>query len=215
MRRTLYLLRHGTTTHNLGGRICGHLDVPLSPLGIDQARAAGTLLEACSIAGAITSPLARTRETAGLALENQMVEVRVEERIDELALGDWEGRSRKDLIAEASWKEWIERPHVAATPEGERLGDVWSRASSAISDELARLEEHEEEGGLLVVSHGGVIRVLLLHLLSMPESQYHQVRIDCGSLSALIVDGPGLNLLKVLTINVTSPLMALTGQPSG
>jgi probable phosphoglycerate mutase len=210
-RRTVYVVRHGVTPWNEQGRICGHEDLSLSDLGREQARGAGRLLAPCRLDLALTSPLARTRETAELALEGRGVEVRTEPRLIELALAGWEGKGRAELLADPTWHVWLRAPEAIATPEGERLEDVRQRAAAAIADGL---REVPPGGGLAVFTHGGVARVLVLHLLGLPLSGYHRLRCDCASVSAIEVTARG-GLARVLALNLTDPLVALSGTPVG
>ncbi|HEY5478241.1 MAG TPA: histidine phosphatase family protein [Gaiellaceae bacterium] len=95
---TIYLVRHGETIWNRGGREQGHLDSPLTARGIAQANAIGQLLrnllpegEALSIE---TSPLGRARETASIVLSEIAADVRaviIEPLLIERDLGLWQG----------------------------------------------------------------------------------------------------------------------------
>ena len=208
-RRTIYIVRHGVTPWNEQHRICGHEDLSLSDKGRAQAGGAGRLLAGCRLDLAITSPLSRTRETAELALAERDVEIRIEPRLIELALVGWEGRSREELLEDPSWYVWHRAPHLIATPEGERLEEVRLRAGEALSDAL---KEVPTGGGLAVFTHGGVARVLILHVLGLPVSYYQKLRCDCASVSALEITARG-DLARVLALNLTDPLIALSGKP--
>lgn len=208
-RRTIYIARHGVTRWNEEHRICGHSDLSLSERGRDQARGAGKLLAGCRLDLALCSPLSRTRETAELALADREVELRSEPRLIELALAGWEGRSREELLDDPSWYVWHRAPHLIATPEGESLEDVRLRAADALACALAEIPPG---GGLALFTHGGVARVLILHVLGLPLSSYQQIRCDCASVSAMEVTARG-DLARVLALNLTHPLVALSGKP--
>src|SRR5262245_56578360 len=66
----LILLRHGQSQWNLENRFTGWVDVPLSPKGEDEARAAGTKLRGHHIDEVFTSALKRAIDTTTLALES-------------------------------------------------------------------------------------------------------------------------------------------------
>jgi probable phosphoglycerate mutase len=210
-RRTVYIVRHGVTSWNEQGRIVGHEDLSLSDQGRDQARGAGRLLAPCRLHLALTSPLQRTRQTAEIALDRRGVEAEVEPRLIELALKGWEGKSRRELGDDPVWNLWLTVPHTIATPEGERLEDIRRRAGAALAEALERLPTG---GGLAIFTHGGVARVLILHLLGMPMSAYQKLRCDCGSVSAIEVTPEG-GLARVLALNLTDPLLALSGKQVG
>ncbi len=210
-RRTVYIVRHGLTSWNEAGRIVGHEDLNLTDRGREQARGVARLLAPCRLDLALASPLRRTRETAGVALGERECQLTVEPRLIELALKGWEGLSRAELRDDPSWKTWLTEPHTIATPEGERLEDVRARATAALTDGLERTPPG---GGLVIFTHGGVARVLILHILGMPLSGYQKLRCDCGSVSAIEVSDRG-ELIRALALNITDPLVALKGRPVG
>lgn len=199
-RRHLYVLRHGVTRWNEEKKIVGHTDLELSDKGRQQASRAQRLLAHQPLHRALTSPLTRTSQTAEIALEGKELDATPEPRLIELALAGWEGRSRHELRDDEHWQLWLNAPDQTATPEGERLEDVRQRAVAALRDGLRAIPD---DGGLLIVTHGGVARVLILHLLGMPLSAYQKVSCDCASISAFEVNPEG-GLLKVLGLNIGS-----------
>ncbi len=203
-RRIIYLVRHGATPHNQEGRICGHLPIGLGPEGEAQAEDAAALLAEQPLELILTSPLRRTVETAEILARGRDLEPEPHEGLIELDLGRWQGQTFEELREDELWRTWRRAPHTIATPGGERLEDVSRRARAAVAEGLARLPDR---GGLVVVTHGGVLKVLLLGLLGMPLSTYQQVRVQTGSVSAVEVSAE-LELRLVLGINLTSPCRA-------
>lgn len=198
-RKTIYVVRHGATPWNEQGRIMGHRDLDLSAHGQRQAEGARSLLASCRLDMALTSPLTRTRHTAEIVIASRVVTLEEDRRLIELALEGWEGLRRAELRGEPSWQRWINEPHKTATPEGETLDDVLRRATAVLDDGLSRVPQG---GGLLIITHGGVARVLLLHLLGMPLSAYHKVRCEPASVSAIEVT-PECELAQLLWLNHT------------
>jgi broad specificity phosphatase PhoE len=100
----IYLVRHGETVWNQAGRQQGQLDSPLTPKGVEQARAAGRFLqrilpEELDIV-LETSPLGRARATAELvAVELGIVgaDIRASPLLMEHALGAWEGLTYAEI----------------------------------------------------------------------------------------------------------------------
>jgi len=208
-RRTLYIIRHGVTAWNEQGKVVGHHDLQLSDQGREQATGARAILSASHLDFALASPLKRTRETAEIVLRDRDLVAEVEPRFIELALEGWEGRARSDLRSDDTWNRWIAEPHRYPTSGGEMLDDVRRRAASALTEAVKRLEGG---GALAIFTHGGVARLLMLHLLGMPTSAYHKVRCDCASVSVIEVS-PEAELACVRALNVTAPLRALPGHP--
>lgn len=103
----IYLVRHGETVWNREGRQQGHLDSPLTPKGIAQARAAGQLLRHLLPAGdpvcIETSPLRRARRTATILCAELGLDVStlvVTPRLIEHHLGSWQGLTHAEIDAQ-------------------------------------------------------------------------------------------------------------------
>ncbi len=161
-RRIVYLARHGETDWNRVGRWQGHTDVPLSPVGRDQAVALGARLRivAPGIAALHASDLSRATETAlivGRALG--LSDVTRDPGLRERAFGRFEGLTRQECesrFADA-WAQYQADP-TRMPPGGEANEDVIERMIAAVR----RAAESAAAGtSLLIVSHGGAIRALL------------------------------------------------------
>jgi probable phosphoglycerate mutase len=160
----LYFVRHGETAWNAEGRYQGSRDIPLNAVGRQQADLNGAKLrQLLERAGRrpdefdwYVSPLGRTRETMErirARFDTSLPDVRVEPRLIEISFGIYEGRLHAELAAgampiagERSADFWYFRP-----PEGESYDDLAARIA-----DLARGLERPA----IVVSHGGVLRVL-------------------------------------------------------
>ena len=153
------LLRHGHTTS--GPVYRGRVDVPLSDKGWQQMHAAVEGLKPDLV---ITSPLQRCADFA----DQLGVEVRRDERLLEMDFGDWDGRNRDQVWQEqeqavkAFWAE----PMTVSPPGGENLTQVQERAAAAMQEHIRYALEHDMQH-LMLISHGGVIRCLLGHVLQM------------------------------------------------
>jgi len=153
----IWIARHGETAWNAVGRIQGHTDVELNDTGRAQARALAGAVADAGLVAIWSSDLARARETAeivaaelGLAAPGTDVELR------ERRYGAFEGLTRDECAARYpdAWRGWT----TGAThpPDGESRVAATERIQRAI----ARV--HASAGGpLLVVSHGGVMRLWL------------------------------------------------------
>lgn len=157
----LLLLRHGQSTWNADGRWQGWADPPLSPLGETQARAAAERLVGAGLASVVSSDLQRARRTAVLIAERLGLAVLpVEPDLRERNIGDWSGLTTAEI--EQGWPGWLaawragelERP-----PNGESREDIAARVL-AVLERLAA----GDSGGVLVVTHGGVIHLVQDHL---------------------------------------------------
>ena len=123
----LIVVRHGRTTANREGRLLGRLDVDLDDHGRRQADAVAAAVG--PVDRVITSPLARTRQTA----EAWGVDVEVDERWIELDYGEFDGVPMRDIDGDV-WARWRSDAHFAP-PRGESLATLGERVRSAC-DEL-------------------------------------------------------------------------------
>ena len=150
----LYVLsRHAETTLNHEHRINGDpsLQVGLTAEGEAQARLLGVEVAGIAIDLAVHTRFGRTRMTAELALEGRAVPLAEEPLLDDIDVGELEGRTIEDYRA---WK----RAHTRRDPfpGGESLVDAALRYASGFRTLLAR-----DERRLLVVCHEIPIRYAL------------------------------------------------------
>lgn len=153
------VLRHGQSEWNAVGRWQGQADPPLTTLGRLQARQAAQHLaaECPPFDLVISSDLERASVTADLIAETVGCSTRrVDERWRENAAGDWQGLTRQEI--NSGWPGWLDsgrRPDNFESADSTR-----DRALNAFAD----ITRFHPGGCVLVVSHGGVIRILRRHL---------------------------------------------------
>lgn len=151
----LLLVRHGQSTWNAEGRWQGQADPPLSDLGRWQASEAAAKLG--QVDAVVSSPQQRALTTAVILGDALGVgPVHVVEDLRERSAGPWSGLTRPDI--EATWPGWIED---GRRPDGYEADDAVVRRSLPA---LAAVAAEFAGATVLVVSHGGVIRVLEAHL---------------------------------------------------
>ena len=152
---TLLLVRHGETDWNRDGRWQGHSDTPLNELGRRQSHELAQQLDGVDLV--YSSDLARARETAEILAERLGLDVRLDPRLRERGFGAWEGltsREIEDRDAEGHgrWRAG-EGPGAA---DAEPFDTFAARIHAFLEDAL---RSHPEEN-ILVVAHGGSIRVI-------------------------------------------------------
>ncbi len=155
----LHLVRHGETALSGTSVIAGWLDVPLSPRGEAQARAAAEALAARPLAAVVASPLRRARATAAPIAQAQGLQVVEEPDLRELDFGLAEGLTFEELERRfpAVAAAWVAQPHQVRFPGGERMDDLVARTLRA-AQAIAR---RHPEGEVALVAHAGPIRALL------------------------------------------------------
>ncbi|CAI8721578.1 alpha-ribazole phosphatase [Pseudomonas sp. IT-93MI4] len=182
----LDLLRHGET--ELGGGLRGSLDDALTEKGWAQMRVA-------VIAGGpwdrlISSPLQRCARFAAELGEQLNLPVQLETDLQELHFGVWEGQSAAVLMetdAEALGLFWAD-PYSFTPPQGEPVSDFAERVLGAV----ARLHQAYAGERVLLISHGGVMRLLLAQARGLPREQLLNVEVAHASLFALSVEADGV-----------------------
>ena len=179
----VWLVRQGETEANVAGLYSGHAPTPLTERGIAQAQTLGTLLRNVPVDNVLCSELERARHTTQLILGDREVPVRNMPELNEMFFGDWEMRHHRDLAREdaenyAVWcNDWQN-----ATPTN---GEGFQAFSQRVERFIAQLADYKTCQNLLVVSHQGVLSVLIARLLSMPAAAMWHFRVEQGCWSAI------------------------------
>jgi 2,3-bisphosphoglycerate-dependent phosphoglycerate mutase len=190
----LILLRHGQSQWNLENRFTGWVDVPLSPKGEDEARAAGETLRGRHIDTLYTSVLRRAVDTATLALEAAGTTVPVTERdaaLNERMYGDLQGLNKAEAakrFGDAQIKLW-RRSYDVRPPGGESLADTAARVLPYWESHI--LPDLKAGRDVLVVAHGNSLRALVMHLDGLSHAEVLELEIPTGAplLYELGIDG--------------------------
>lgn len=181
----LDLLRHGET--ELGGGLRGSLDDALTEKGWLQMRAA--VVEGGPWARIVSSPLQRCARFAAELGEQLNLSVHLDTDLQELHFGAWEGQSAAALMetdAEALGLFWAD-PYSFTPPQGEPVSEFAARVLAAV----ARLQSAYAGEQVLLISHGGVMRLLLAQARGLPREQLLNVEVAHGALFALTVQADG------------------------
>ncbi|HLH03855.1 MAG TPA: histidine phosphatase family protein [Bryobacteraceae bacterium] len=180
----ILLIRHGST--DLMGRVLyGRMPgVRLNAAGEEQARrlAAG-LARDYTIDALISSPMERALETARPIGEALGCEIRIDEKISEIDVGSWLGRSFEELGKDQDWKNFNRRRSLCSPPGGESMLEVQARAWECVSEYI----EAPTVSTAAFVTHGDVIRGLILLLLGMGIDDIHRLEIAPASLTEFVL----------------------------
>ena len=168
------LIRHGETEWNRAGRWQGHADVPLTENGRAQALAlAAKLRELGDPFDAVyTSDLARARETAEAVAAALGVAAIEDPAWREMDVGRWSGSSRDEIRALYA-DEWSRIAAGEDLPRGG--GETLAAFGERVGAALTRIAETHDGRLVAVVTHGGTIRVALLHALGLPLTRLRDV----------------------------------------
>jgi probable phosphoglycerate mutase len=157
----LCVVRHGETAWNAEGRVQGQLDIPLSEVGLGQARALAAVLGNESFSAIYSSDLARVRQTAQPTADRLGLKVALEPGLRERHYGVFQGMTYAEAKERmpADYARFRARDPEYAFASGESLARFNERALACV-DSLVK--KHAGEN-LLVFTHGGVLEMIYRH----------------------------------------------------
>lgn len=175
----IYLVRHGETDWNKEGRLQGQRDIPMNQYGILQMERIGAYMAngGYGIDKIISSPLQRARMGAAIIAsrigygENEII---VEPLLIERSFGDAEGMvwTAEVCLDDGKFKE-------------ESVSELCKRAAEGIKKYAV-----EENGNILIVSHGAILKAVIVELTHGKITYYdNSVSIAQGGISYIKYEG--------------------------
>lgn len=201
---TLLLLRHGESEGNRTRVVQGQLThYGLTPLGREQAEAAGRRLAGLEIDALYSSHLRRARETADIVAAHTGHEVIELPDLQEYGFGEAQG---------LTWDEVRERFDVVgrAWGRGRIPGEEGSAAfRERVAHQIGGLAERHRDGTAVAVLHGGVLGAIVGRICGLGDGEYAQIfTANCGITEVGVAqDGR----LALRSLNDTCHLRALGG----
>lgn len=159
----LFVTRHGETQYNIETRICGHADIPLTKKGEEQARELAKEVEKYGIDLIVVSPLIRAKRTADILSEMLNIPIVEDERLKERNYGTIDGTYEG---TPGFMEDWIQFGYIY--PEGESLLKVVQRVYNFLED----IKDCYNGKKVLVVSHGGICRVINSYFNSLTNEEF-------------------------------------------
>ncbi len=184
--RTIALLRHAETAAQYSGRLIGSTDLPLAPEGRLKASLLAPRLAWERPSRLYCSPLLRARETAESLGETLGMIPVIDLDLREIDFGRWEGMTFdaiqvSDPEAVARWARF--EPDFAF-PGGESI-EVFLARIRRVAKRFAEFEGPS----VLAVTHAGVIRAMICHLLGLSPRKYVLFDVKPASLTKIAVYG--------------------------
>lgn len=165
----LYVTRHGQTQYNIETRICGRSNVRLTEKGIRQAEKLAESMVGSDVDIILSSPLIRAKTTADIVAGKLHVPVVVDERLAERDYGAIDGTYEG---TPGFMENWIQFGYVY--PEGESLLRVVQRVYNFLDD----VKETYKGKTVMVISHGGVCRVIHSYFKSLTNEKFFEFNQD-------------------------------------
>lgn len=179
---TIDLLRHGDVE---GGRkYRGQLDDPLSELGWQQLRSVTENKQ--NWQHIISSPLKRCAEFAEELAQSLKLPLNNESEFKEVSFGLWEGKTADELLKAdpENIKRYWNDPIQETPPQGENLLSFEKRILAA----WKKILNDYKGGHVLLISHAGVMRIILCHILGMPLTELFKLDIALAKASRIQVE---------------------------
>lgn len=170
----IYLIRH--TTPHVGPEVCyGQSDIGLAGSFQEEWEAlCGKLPMEFDVI--YSSPLQRCRL---LAERLKGTVTHYDQRLLELNFGRWEMK-RWDQVDQKTLNVWMDDFVNEKTPDGESFHELWLRATDFLKD----LQKNSFKK-IALVTHAGVIRTVIAHVLGMPLQNAFQLKLDYGAVSLI------------------------------
>ncbi|MET9731667.1 bifunctional RNase H/acid phosphatase [Streptomyces sp. NPDC006458] len=202
---TFVLLRHGETPLTPEKRFSGSggTDPSLSAVGREQAeRVAAALARRGTIQDIVASPLARTRETAGIVAARLGLEVTVDDALRETGFGAWEGLTFGEVREKypEDLNVWLADPEARPTGGGESFTETAERIAAARD----RLVAAYAGRTVLLVTHVTPIKTFVRLALGAPPESLFRMELSAASLSAIAYYADGNASVRL--VNDTSHL---------
>lgn len=169
----IYLLRHGETNYNKENRIQGKLSIPLNENGIENLKKFSRCILNKKFSKIYCSSSKRCVQTSQVIFKK--TEIIFDERLTERNYGEWEGMLWSDIMKlnPNIRKEWDRKGISFRPPNGESIEEIISRINDFIID-LKSL--HLENDKILVITHGGPIKIFLGYSKDLPKEKYYEQR---------------------------------------
>lgn len=182
----ILLVRHPETEANVNGRYVGRGDSPFTAEGLEQLRRVPASIAEFGPDTVWSSPLERALMLADAAAKHAGVGLEIDERLIELDFGQTEGMTFDEIISAGISFNYrnLEQP---VAPGGESRGDIERRSAAFCDMVLGRKGRHA------IVTHGGVFRASLVHLLGLASTDIWAFHIHNAQLAYVrVVEGHGM-----------------------
>jgi alpha-ribazole phosphatase/probable phosphoglycerate mutase len=197
---TIWLVRHGQTQSNADGLFQGQLDVPLNDVGRRQARTVAGVLRDTIFDGVYSSDLSRCVQTAELIVGPSGTPVVQDSALRELHYGILQGTSIHEAASSLTahglgenWKSGEFTRRGLAAPGGESILQMRRRLNRFLVS-LDAAHPPSQGQRVLLILHGGTLRVLLTILLGLPASARYSFVFDNCSISRVVRGAAGSRL---------------------
>lgn len=179
----LYIMRHGETDWNTELRLQGQTNISLNENGRELARKSSKGLRDIKFDYVFSSPLDRAYETAKLVINDENAVITRDDRLKEIAFGDYEGTTGADRGDDATIRVFFENPSAYVPGGGaESLDSIIARTKAFLEEVIYPIEKVKPEAKIFIAGHGALNKALFLNLLNREKKDYwgRSVQKNCS-----------------------------------
>lgn len=184
----LWLVRHAEVEAAYQNVFGGKIDMNLSPRGETQAQALASYLHRFRFDAVYASPMRRVQQTLKPLMGNGLPAPVVLQDLREVDFGVWTGLPWEEVRKRFGVSPflWLDQLDCDAIPQAECGATLRKRVEPCISS----IREKHAGQNVLVVCHGGVIRMILGICLGLKLSQLRGIEIEYTSVTQIACKGP-------------------------
>ena len=198
----LILIRHGLTDDNLKKRYCGIRDVGVNKFGQQKLEGIKNKIRCLKVDTVLSSDLKRSWQTAKVIFGNKTCKIIKNPNLREINFGKWEGFTYNQILKRypSAYKRWLENPFSVDIPFGEKLPHFIRRIKNELK-KIINLKKiafsnnsnlrfsvvrkvpyaflhHKLDKTVALVTHAGVMRVILNTLLKIKKQDFWHFKIN-------------------------------------
>ncbi len=197
------VIRHGETIWNKERRYQGSLDTSLTAKGKKQIQRFVSEISKFQPDIIFSSHLGRAIESANILCKPLGKKPKIDARLGELGFGAWEGKTAAELMAQKdpAYLQWYKGKVV--TPKG---GESLRSFQKRINSFIRYCEKNFDNKKIIIVTHGGAIRMFLSEFLDIPHPRLFQFRVDPGSITVI---GKYQHSSQLILLNSPTPMKGI------
>ena len=181
----LYIMRHGKTDWNAKYKLQGRTDIPLNEEGRVMAQNARTEYREIHFDLCYCSPLSRAKETAEILLEGRGIPIVIDDRLQEMSFGIYEGIENSFQIPNCPINVLFNKPEsYSAVESGESFEDLYKRTGEFIKEIIEPALEQGKD--ILIVGHGAMNLSIVSQIQQIPIEKFWSTGIENCKLLKLI-----------------------------
>ena len=189
-------MRHGEVANGGQKRYNGHIDVDITPRGVEQMHRLAGMLEGKPVRSIYSSDLIRSLKGATIISERLGLAPLPIRALRERSVGKWEGLTAEEIRQQfpEEYKAWRADLLNYRPPGGECLQDVRNR----ILPEYGRIIAAHPDQEIAMLLHGGVNRVILADVLGLEPLNLFRIDQSFGALNIIDHHEDGMAVVKLL-----------------